>query len=128
MGARPKPPLGRDEARDVAIAVAASAAAKELVHFARYSDSPELVRAVDRPGYDAVVGLVTNERHAATMLLRYAQGRVAWLEVESVLGCVGVRRTGLGGRLERMLGTRWRTIGLAFDIAEFLKKCGLTSE
>ena len=122
MGSKAKPPLGRDEARDAAIDFTAVAAAEEHVLFARYGDSPELVSPKDRPGYNAVQALVGAGRHVATMLRRYAEGRAGRTEVDAVLRCVGVRRSGMGARLDEVLRTGWREEWIAADISGLLRE------
>lgn len=115
-------PLTRDEARDAAVDFTAAAAGQEHILFARYSDSPELVRPMVRAGYDAVQGLVVNERHAATVLRRYALGRIEWWKVESVLNYVGHRRASMRARLDEVLGVGWRDEWIAADIGGLLRE------
>ncbi len=118
-------PLGRDKALDAAIDFTASAAAKELVLFARYSDSPELVRPEDRPGFDAVQTIIGNGRHGAAMLFRYAEGHVGWSEVDSSLCTVGVICAGKRQHIDSILGAAWRYQEITADIAARLRKRGL---
>ena len=118
-------PLSRDKARDSAIDFTASAAAKELVLFARYSDSPDLVKPEDRAGFDAVQMIIGNSRHGAAMLFRYAEGHVGWSEVESSLCTIGAICAGMRGRLDSILGAGWRDEGITPDIAARLRKRGV---
>ena len=115
-------PLTRDEARDEALDFTAVAAGQEHILFARYSDSPEEVRPRDRAGYDAVQRMVVSERHAATVLCRYALGHIEWSQVESVLNYVGHCHASMRARLDEVLGAGWRDEWIAADIAGLLRE------
>ncbi len=62
------------------------------------------------------------------MLRRYAEGRVGWSVVNSMVCYVAHQHASMRARLDEVVGVGWREEWIAADIAGLLKECIVTSE